>query len=130
MTSAALLAQVWIILHCPELQAASARGTLTVIPALVSTALLVVALIVTIAVPAIGLWALLILLLVDPVQNVRAAESTRTKTVHYLGTLPCASQQCSHGIPRIAHRRLPARFFRQCECSQVARPQHSGPISV
>ncbi len=62
VATAANLGQEWIITRAPELQAADIRGTLSVIPAAVTTAVLGLALALAVTVPAIGLWSLLLLI--------------------------------------------------------------------
>ncbi len=55
------LGQQWIITRTPALQAPDVRGTLTVIPAATTTVAIVIAFVVAVSVPAIGLWSLLLL---------------------------------------------------------------------
>jgi uncharacterized membrane protein len=61
LITAGSLAQQWIITRNPALQAPAVRGTFTIVPAAVTVAAVAVALIVAVAVPAIGIWSLLIL---------------------------------------------------------------------
>jgi uncharacterized membrane protein len=67
VTSTAGLAQEWAAVRWPVLQSDEGRGTLTIDFALASTVLLGVAFVFAIAVPAVGLWGLLALLLARPI---------------------------------------------------------------
>lgn len=69
VASATMAAQEWIIIRSPELQAEAGRGALSLIPAAVPTLLLVVAFIVAVTIPAIGLWAMSVLLLAEPIER-------------------------------------------------------------
>jgi uncharacterized membrane protein len=73
LSSLAAVAQQWAVVHWPDLQAEEHRGEATVIPSAILAALMAVALIVACAVPAIGLWALLVLVLSRPLSRVAAA---------------------------------------------------------
>jgi uncharacterized membrane protein len=64
LSTVAGLLQEWVIRRSPALRAGLA-GSL--VPALVTTAIMVLALAASVAVPALGLWPLLLLLLTEPV---------------------------------------------------------------
>jgi uncharacterized membrane protein len=66
LTTVATLLQVWVIRRSPALQAEGARDVVTLAPALATTAIMATALVVSVGVPAIGLWSLFLLLLTDP----------------------------------------------------------------
>jgi uncharacterized membrane protein len=66
LTSIASLLQVWVIRRSLALQAEAARGTVTLAPALMTTTIMAVALVLAVGVPAVGLRSLLLLLLTDP----------------------------------------------------------------
>jgi uncharacterized membrane protein len=70
LTSASATTMQWIVIRNPELQAPEVRGTLTIAPSLVALGMLVVALVVSQVWPDVGLWSLLVLFLMAPVQAV------------------------------------------------------------
>ena len=67
ITSLAALAQEWTIVVKPELQAEKHRGEADIVETVVMVLLMTVIFIAVIALPAIGLWSLLILLLSRPI---------------------------------------------------------------
>ena len=67
ITSVAALVQEWAILARPELQAEEHRGEADIAQTVVMVLLMAVIFVVVIALPAIGLWSLLILLLSRPI---------------------------------------------------------------
>jgi uncharacterized membrane protein len=69
VASIAVLVQQWAIVHWPKLQMDEQRGSAHLDSAVVLVVLMAVALVVSVAVPAIGLWALLLLLLSTPVER-------------------------------------------------------------
>jgi uncharacterized membrane protein len=68
VTALAALFQQWVIVRWPALQDEKGRGSATLVPALVGTVLLILAFVVVITAPSIGLWALLLLLLSRPLE--------------------------------------------------------------
>ena len=83
VTTIASLVQQWIIIRSPELQVEEARGTLTIVPLVVTTAVMIVALVLAVAVSAIGLWALLLLLLSGLTERVvLRAQRKRVRVSH------------------------------------------------
>ena len=70
VTAVAALFQQWAIVRWPMLQDEEGRGTATLVPALATTMLMILAFIVVITVPSIGLWALLLLVLSRPLETV------------------------------------------------------------
>ncbi|MBN9241073.1 MAG: hypothetical protein BGO97_15280 [Micrococcales bacterium 70-64] len=69
VTTAAELLMQWIIVRHPELQADDARGTLSVGGYVVSTGIMVFALLLAVIFPAFGLWGLALFALSGPVQG-------------------------------------------------------------
>ena len=69
LISGAALLQQWIIASDPTLQTDEARGTVHVSPFVVTTGLMVVALIIATAFPVVGLWALFLLFLSGPLER-------------------------------------------------------------
>ena len=67
IASLAVLAQAWAVAASPELQAEEHRGEQTIDEAVILVVLMAVALVVAVAAPTIGLWALLFLVLQRPV---------------------------------------------------------------
>ena len=67
ITSLAALVQEWAIVVKPELQAEKHRGETDIVETVVMVLLMTVIFIAVIALPAIGLWSLLILLLSRPI---------------------------------------------------------------
>ncbi|MGA1836386.1 TMEM175 family protein [Herbiconiux sp. 11R-BC] len=70
VTSIAALGQQQIIIRSPELQAEQVRGTVDNLGAVVMVLLMVVAFVLGVFVPHVGLWALLVLALTGPVTAV------------------------------------------------------------
>ena len=64
------LVQQWAIVRWPELQDDAARGEATLTSGLIAAVIMAVVFVSVIAVPAIGLWALLLLLASRPVEYV------------------------------------------------------------
>jgi uncharacterized membrane protein len=69
----AALIQRWAAVRWPELQDEAIRGSITIDSALVLTALMSVALVVSAASPSVGLWSLLVLFLSRPLERLLAA---------------------------------------------------------
>jgi uncharacterized membrane protein len=69
LAAVGVLLQVVAIVRQPELQAEDHRGETELAPAVITTVLMAVAFIVVIALPAIGLWALLLLVLSRPLEH-------------------------------------------------------------
>jgi len=61
VANAAFTLQEWLAIRSPELLEESARDTLVVHPAVVSTLAIVAALVIAVTIPAVGLYALLLL---------------------------------------------------------------------
>jgi uncharacterized membrane protein len=74
-----LLAQ-WISVRDPGLLTAQAREDTRLAASAVATGLMLVALIVAVAVPVIGLYALLLLFLADPIERLLPAKLRDTKS--------------------------------------------------
>ncbi len=70
LSSFAGTAQMVLIVRHPELQAPEARGTLSLVPSLVASTMMLLVFVVVVVVPQLGLFALLGLLLTGPVQAV------------------------------------------------------------
>lgn len=68
-----------IILRHPELQAPEVRGTLSLIPTLVASSMMLLVFLVVVVFPEVGLFALLGLVLTGPVQAVVQRLSKRAK---------------------------------------------------
>ncbi|WP_291050356.1 TMEM175 family protein [Herbiconiux sp.] len=66
-TSVSSAAQQWVIVRSPDLQAPEVRGTLTVLPSLATSVMMLVVLLVALALPDLGLLPLLLLLFTGPV---------------------------------------------------------------
>ncbi len=64
------LIQQWAIVRWPDLQDDAVRGEATLTAALISTGIMAVVFVSVVAVPAVGLWALLLLLASRPVEYV------------------------------------------------------------
>jgi uncharacterized membrane protein len=77
MAAVAVLIQQRAVVQWPELQDEEHRGSATIDAALVLTVLMGVAFMGVVAVPAIGMWALLILLLSRPLEHLLAVRRTR-----------------------------------------------------
>jgi uncharacterized membrane protein len=77
VTAIGALVQQWAIVKWPELQDEAHRGEMNTDGALVLTVLMGASLLVVIAVPAVGLWSLLGLLLSRPIEHLLAARRTR-----------------------------------------------------
>lgn len=71
-TAAAGLLQQWVIVRSPELQDPAVRGSLRLLPSITVTVLLVAALVVAVALPAIGLWSLALVAASGPAERVLA----------------------------------------------------------
>jgi len=69
LTCLAAMLQQSIIVRHPQLQDAEVRGTLRLLPYLSTTAIMVVALVVAVIFPVVGLWAVLLLFLSAPVDR-------------------------------------------------------------
>ena len=69
LTSGAALLQQGILIRHPELQTAEARGTLRLLPAVTTTAIMIVALVASIVLPSVGLYSLLLLFLTSPIDR-------------------------------------------------------------
>jgi len=67
VTTATGLLQQWLLIRSPELQAEAARGTLSIVSPLTTTIIIVVALVVAVVAPSVGLWSLLLLFLGRPI---------------------------------------------------------------
>jgi len=61
LASVAFTGQQWLVVRSPDLQVESVRGTLTFLPSVVAAGTMLVALILAVAIPAVGLYALLLL---------------------------------------------------------------------
>jgi uncharacterized membrane protein len=61
VATAAILGQQWILVRSPALQAPDVRGTIRLTAAAIGTAAMSAALILALAVPAVGVWWLLLL---------------------------------------------------------------------
>jgi len=70
-TAAALLMQV-VIVRNPQLQATEVRGTLGVGPFVTPLAVMVLALIIAVALPRVGLWSLALFALSSPIEGILA----------------------------------------------------------
>ncbi|WP_382309590.1 TMEM175 family protein [Herbiconiux sp. UC225_62] len=79
LSSFAGTAQMMIILRHPELQAPEVRGTLSLIPTLVASSMMLLVFLVVVVFPEVGLFALLGLVLTGPVQAVVQRLSKRAK---------------------------------------------------
>ena len=66
VTSIGVLIQQWAVVRRPELTAEEHRGEATLAPAVILTALMAVVFVIVIALPAVGLWALLLLVASRP----------------------------------------------------------------
>ena len=69
VTTAANVLMQAIIVHTPALQAEEARGTLSLRGYVISLAIMVLALVVALALPAVGLWGLALLFLSGPIER-------------------------------------------------------------
>lgn len=77
VAAGASLVQRWVVVRRPELQHDSVRGQFTLDSAVVLVALMSFALLLTVAIPSIGLWCLLVLLLSSPLEHRLAARRAR-----------------------------------------------------
>jgi uncharacterized membrane protein len=77
VTATASLVQRWALIRWPELLDERERGSLTLDPALVLMGLMGVAFVVTLTIPGIGLWCLLVLGLTRPLLHLLAARRSR-----------------------------------------------------
>jgi hypothetical protein len=73
VTAIGALVQQWSIVKWPELQDEAHRGEMSTDGALVLTVLMGASLVVAIALPAVGLWSLLGLVLSRPIEHLLAA---------------------------------------------------------
>jgi len=73
LCAVAALAQQAAIVHWTDLQVEESRGEVSIAPSLILVVLMAVALVVSSTVPAIGLWALLVLVLTRPLEHLAAA---------------------------------------------------------
>ena len=80
VTAIASLVQQWALVRWPELQDERQRGTLTLDPALILAGLMGLAFVVTLAIPSVGLWCLLVLGLSRPLDHLLAARRARHST--------------------------------------------------
>jgi uncharacterized membrane protein len=69
LTSIFAALQQWVLIRYPELQAVESRGTLRLQPYVAITVIMVVALVVSVLVPGLGLLALLLLVLATPIEK-------------------------------------------------------------
>jgi uncharacterized membrane protein len=76
LVAAIALVQEWAPIKWPELQHEVKGGALRLEPALILTILMGVAFVVTVAIPVIGLWALLVLVLSRPIEHLVASRRT------------------------------------------------------
>lgn len=66
-TTAAATAQQLILARKPELQHEEVRGGVAVVGSVISTGAMLLALLISVVVPSVGLWSLLLLVLADPI---------------------------------------------------------------
>jgi len=71
------LVQQWAIVRWPELQDEEDRGSVTLVPAVTLVVLMTVALLAAVALPSVGLWGLLVLLLSRPIEHLATAKGAR-----------------------------------------------------
>lgn len=69
VAAGASLVQHWVVVRKPELLHDAARGRFTLDSAIVLAVLMSFALLLTVAVPSVGLWCLLVLLLSPPLEH-------------------------------------------------------------
>ena len=69
VTTAAGLAQQIVIVRHPEIQAEEVRGRLEVLTYASTVVIMVIALVIALAIPAIGLWSLLLLFAATPAEH-------------------------------------------------------------
>jgi len=67
LTACAALLQQWIAIRSPELQAVEARGTLRLTRYVLTAVVLAIALVISVALPGIGLLSLLLLAVMGPI---------------------------------------------------------------
>ncbi len=72
VTSLATLGAQWLIVRSPELQAEAVRGTLSVTAVAITAVAMAVAFLIAIALPSVGLWALLALVPIGVVRRILA----------------------------------------------------------
>jgi uncharacterized membrane protein len=72
VAEAAALIQQWAIVTWPELQEESGRGGATIVAPLAQTVLMGVAFALAVALPAVGLWALVVLAFTKPLRQLLA----------------------------------------------------------
>jgi uncharacterized membrane protein len=68
VTSAASTLQLWVASRTPSIQAEDVRGTLSLLPSVVATLTMAVALVIAVVLPAVGLWSILLLLVTGPIE--------------------------------------------------------------
>jgi uncharacterized membrane protein len=69
LTSAAALLQQWIVVRNPQLQAEEVRGTLRLLPYVSILVIMLIALVISVLIPGVGLLSLLLLALAAPVER-------------------------------------------------------------
>lgn len=77
VTSVGALVQQWAIVRRPELTAEAHRGAADLPPAVILTVLMAVIFVLVLAVPAVGLWVLLLLLASRPLEHLVRARGGR-----------------------------------------------------
>jgi uncharacterized membrane protein len=77
VTAVGALVQQWAVVRWPELQVREGADPVQIDSALILAVLMGVALVVTVAVPSLGLWPLLLLILSRPLERVAAARRRR-----------------------------------------------------
>ncbi|MBF4571734.1 DUF1211 domain-containing protein [Herbiconiux sp. VKM Ac-1786] len=70
LSSLALLWQQAILIRRPELVAPAARGTLSIVPSVVTAGMMLVTFLAVLLIPGLGLWGLFLLVLTGPMQAV------------------------------------------------------------
>lgn len=78
VTAVAAMFQQWVIVRWPALQDEEGRGSATLVPALALTVLMILAFILVITAPSIGLWALLLLALSCPLATLMRRRRKKT----------------------------------------------------
>jgi uncharacterized membrane protein len=76
LIAVAALVQEWAIVHWPDLQIDEQQGSATLAPSLILATLMAIALVVACAVPSIGMWALVLLVLARPLEHWAVARRT------------------------------------------------------
>jgi uncharacterized membrane protein len=70
VTTAAGAASQWIIVRSPNVEPQAAQAEATIVPALITTVAMALALVIAVAVPQIGIWALLLLVVGGFIEDV------------------------------------------------------------